>query len=152
MKILVNYSLPELLKIGKAKLNDMLRREYATAATTWHKRYRKQHFQMKAYGLYGYATRSPKYNRRKHWKLKHQLPLVFTGRTRAGSEWSRVEATARFGRAIYPSVQALNYQPRGFTGNMRREFETVAASEEHAIAQQFETGLTRQLQASAARK
>lgn len=146
MKAEITVSFPELLKLPAAKtLNPILKDEFANTAITWHKKYRPQHFQMKAFSLYGYQPRSPKYVRRKMRQLHHQLPLVFLGAARELSEHSRVEATHRYGRAVYPSLRKLNFRRSPSAPNMREEFERVADSEEQALAQQMETRLVRKL-------
>lgn len=62
--------------------NKAMREANRLGAERYHEVWMPDHFKMVGYGKYGISKRSKIYNRRKHRKLNHVLPNVFTGRTR----------------------------------------------------------------------
>ena len=72
-------------------------------------------------------------------------PLVLSGETRDNSKAHRIQATPNSVQVIYPSVRTLNFKPRGFRGNMRKEFETINFAEIRHMTRMIEDGINRRI-------
>jgi hypothetical protein len=118
----------------------------------WHDQIRPKHFKMSAFGEYKYAKRTEKYEKRKRRKYHHNLPLVFTGKSRDLSRMKRIVATPR-GVLVHMNIPALNFK-RGKTRALaelagiesgREEFERFSRLDESLVVKRFVKSLNRGL-------
>lgn len=124
---------------GKANVRNGLRAGFYAAGLHWFRRYRRLHFTMSAFSLYGYAPRNKRYTRWKMRHLKHSLPLVRTGKSRDLTERKTIMATSTYVH-VRMAARAFNWRPRGFKGNMAKEMTTISAAEHQAMAKIAESG------------
>lgn len=128
MRYSIQFDVSGLSAMKKSDINAAIRRAYAKVGEYWHRHFRAKHFSNQAYQEYGYQPRSKSYNWRKLKYLKHNLPLVFTGRSRDLSKSRNVYATKN-GVSITMPVRAFNFRRTAKAPDMQKEFRTVSDRE-----------------------
>ena len=119
-------------KMKRSEQNAILRESYTDLGQHFINTNLPRRFTVQGARMLGYTQRSPGYQKRKKRLFGHQLPLVFTGRTRqrALSSLTRIAARATKGQGrleLRLSVPALNLRNRG--ANLREQFERIADRE-----------------------
>lgn len=135
------------LSMTKREFNSILRELYRELGEHWHRRFRPKHFTHRGFREYGYTHRSRQYQIRKQKRLGHNLPLVFSGRSRELSKSKRVIARAANGRAhsrVTMPVRAFNFRPRGSQVDMVKEFTTVSVQEVGKMTKRLQDGTERE--------
>lgn len=121
---------------------------FQKAGEHWHRAFRKRHFHPMAYREYGYTPRKGdelpfgtkqfwrSYTGRKLRKMRHRLPLVWSGETRRLSRMRDVRATSKGGRVTI-RARKLNLRPRGGRINMAAEMKAVSEREQAELLKVF---------------
>lgn len=111
MKFSAKIIRPGLWGLTAADLRDVGRQAIARTGFFWHVNFKPLHYQMSAFGKYGYRLRSRKWEARKahqHPEAEGR-PLVFTGESeRAVLGANRVEATAKDNSHYHADVILAN--------------------------------------------
>jgi len=123
----------------------------------WKRDFRPVHFTARGFNLYGYTPRkgqdAPRgsksfwqsYFGQKLRKMKHSLPLVYTGELRDATAQGYVRATGRSGRYVMPGAQKANFRYWGSSINMRDELTRVTASERRDMVRTMDREMIRRL-------
>lgn len=107
---------------------------------TWHKKMLPVHFTTKATGLYGYAQRTEKYQRRKVRLKHHNKPLVFTGALQRALQGVASITASNSGVRVKMSGPKwlsgyISFKGRLGTGpDKKKEITTIAQSEGESLA------------------
>jgi hypothetical protein len=149
--IKIDYVVSNESAVAQRDLNRMLKAEWTHMGETWHKRFRRPHFTMAAYGKYGYMPRSRRYNFFKRRSLGHTLPLVLSGTSRQLSEQRTVVATKR-GANVRMPVRVFNFKSKTSKVDKRKEFTTVIPQETQILESRFQTGLEKRFVAQRNRR
>lgn len=128
MRYSIQFDVSGFSAAKKSDINAVIRRAYEKVGEYWHRHFRAKHFSNQAYQEYGYQPRSKSYNWRKLKYLKHNLPLVFTGRSRDLSKSRNIYATKN-GVSITMPVRAFNFRRTAKAPDMQKEFRTVSDRE-----------------------
>lgn len=141
-----------IAQYGRKALRSALRDSLRVAGLYWRRIYLPIHFTRAAYRRYGYTPRLGDPGRGRafkgsyQWKKLNQFknedgkpskpttrPLVYTGESEERSQRGQVIPRAQAADKGYVDITipspALNYQPPGFPGSMRKEVTTVIPEE-----------------------
>lgn len=132
--------------IIKRDLNKLLKVGWLSIGRLWHSQMRRKHFTREGARLYRYARRTDVYERRKRREKGHDLPLVWTGRSRRATRIRDIRATSK-GVKVVMRAPALNLtrlsaKARG-RKSMREELTTVSRKEVKQLAEHYERVLER---------
>lgn len=130
---------------SKHAVNQIISAVYAAIGATWHQEMRPRHFTNAAYAMYGYRSRSAKYNKGK----KVKLPLVYSGQGRASTSASRIVGTRNGAKVIMPAARVFNFIPKGWNKPLRDELLKVASSEYRQMERQAKSLLKQALSSKA---
>ena len=149
MRFWVQIWQSELVSMKASQVNRLLTHEFAKIGRWWHRVARPRHFNRGAFQRYGYTPRKRGYIRRKKRKVGHARPLFLSGETWRNTAHHNVRATRKSVTVTYPTARTLNYKSRGSQVNMRKEFETISASEEQHMTDLMFNSLERKLETAA---
>ena len=134
-------------KMKRGEQNNILRDSYTDLGDHFFENNLPRRFTAQGGRMLGYAQRSPRYRKRKQRLFGHNLPLVFSGKTRsrALSSLTRIIARAKKGEGsleLRVNVPALNLR-NGSGPNLREEFERIAETETGPLERVLEASATK---------
>jgi hypothetical protein len=151
-----------LFGLTKSDFRHIGRTAMTSVGWLWHRKFKGLHFQPFAGAKYGYARRSPSYNRAEQaWGKKRApgptRPLVFTGeseRLAMSSNTVRSKATSfeKYHADVIVNAPALNRRNKNTAIDMRREVTTVIPSETTAMNSEFARVFVKETEAVISRK
>jgi len=153
MKLKVVIAKPGLWGLTKNDLRDAGRDAIYLTGVWWHENLKHHHFQIYAFGRYGYKPRAPPYERRKEQEHPEAegRPNVWTGDSeRSAMAGNKVLATARSWEAFHADVVVI--APKLNYGRRYQEIVSTTGAEDAQLANHFAHGFTREFLAIAETK
>lgn len=138
-------AVPVDLRFKQRDWNKIVRKAWTAVGRYWHQNFRKKHFTKEGARVYGYAKRSDAYTRRKQREKGHQLPLVWSGRSRGQTKVANVKARAtrkKSGVRVSMNAPTLNLGGRRWGGP---ELTTVSAPEMQRLIEVLDAHIDRGL-------
>jgi hypothetical protein len=136
--------------LSKSEMNAIGRDAIAAAGLFWHANFKRRHFQMEAFDLYGYRKRSKKWEAERAALQRIRglpdsggRPLVFTGESeRLAMSQNRVKSSVARDTGLYHadvtvSAPTLNYH----ANEMTRTTDEEDAAMEAKFAEVFQQGI-----------
>ena len=130
-------------KMPRRDQNNILRGSYEDLGEHYRGTNLPRHFTIQGARSRRYSQRTAEYRKRKNRLFGHNLPFVWTGKTRdrALSSLTRIVARAKKGVGtveLRVNAPALNFHP-----NYRKEFERVAPQEVGPLERKLEQSATK---------
>ena len=134
-------------KMSRRDQNNVIRESYEDLGKHFFDKNLPRRFTVQGSRTLSYQRRSPKHVAAKKRLFGHNLPLVFSGETRARalSSMTRIVAKAKKGLGsveLRASVPKLNFR-RGNGPKMREEFERIAPQEIGPLERKLESSATK---------
>jgi hypothetical protein len=130
MAIVISYKLTGIETLTRMQVVNAFKRALLALGAYWHDAMAWKRFTQLGYSEYGFARRSPRYDKAKVRHLRHNNPLVRTGEGRDEALHPSTVARIRVTRdsVTIPMPRKFNrYNPRG--PNMAEEVRAVSRAE-----------------------